>query len=61
LAILVVNPFALLDGVEHQTPYTTKNYVNQVLKKMNLCDKQWKRKAWSKLLEYLKIQAFDVL
>ncbi len=60
MAILIVDPFPLLDGaeqVECQTSYTTKKYVNHILKKMNLCDMQWKQKTWSKLLEYSKIQA----
>jgi hypothetical protein len=59
LAILVIDPFAFLEGAKHvkcRTSYTTKKYVSQVLKKMNPCDMQWNRKAWSKLLEYSKIQ-----
>jgi hypothetical protein len=42
---------------------STKKLVAQVMNEMNLCDMQWNKKVWSKLMEALDVQVlmFDKL
>jgi hypothetical protein len=42
--------------------HSTKKLVAQVMNEMNLCDMQWNKKVWSKLMEAPDVQVlmFDV-